>query len=111
MRAREIQAAAATLAAGALLVAGCGQSARPSDAKTAPAAPPVVGEVVFVHPELGYVIVRGRGLPPEKEQATLQRSDNVVGTVRFAGPRREPFAAADVVEGAPRVGDQVRRRR
>ena len=100
--------AVAALALGALLAAGCGQSARPA---VAPPSPPVIGEVVFVHPALAYVIVRGRDLPPAEEQATLERAGSPIGKVRFQGPREEPFAVADVVEGEPVVGDQVRRRR
>lgn len=92
-----------------VLTSGCGRTAQPDVGHAS--VPRVVGEVVFVHPELAYVIVRGRDLPPDKEQATLERSGASVGTVRFEGSRQAPFAAADVVEGQPRVGDQVRQQR
>ena len=93
----------------AMLNVGCGQTAQPAAGQAF--VPRVVGEVVFVHPELAYVIVRGRDLPPGEEQATLERSGASIGRVRFEGPRQAPFAAADVVEGQPRVGDRVRLRK
>jgi len=66
-----------------------------------------VGEVVLVRPDERYVIVHGEPLPKDGEEARVYRDDVVVGTVRFTGPRRAPFIAADIVQGMIESGDRV----
>ena len=97
------------------LLAGLWGCATPMDPPQA--SPPVVtsvskagvrvGEVILVRPHERYVIVRGKPLPKDGEEARVFRDDAVVGAVRFAGPRRAPFIAADIVEGMIQSGDRV----
>jgi hypothetical protein len=71
-----------------------------------PAPGPLLGKVVHVNRSSGYVIVHGRDLPNEGTEATLRREGWDVGRIRFAGPRKEPFAAADILSGQPMVEDR-----
>ena len=97
----------------ALLVglSGCATSMDPP--QTSPVVTSVskagvrVGEVVLVRPHERYVIVRGEPLPKDGEEARVFRDDVVVGSVRFTGPRRAPFIAADIVQGIIQSGDRV----
>ena len=66
-----------------------------------------VGEVILVRPDDRYVIVRGEPLPKDGEEARVFRDDIVVGAVRFTGPGRAPFIAADIVHGMIQSGDRV----
>ena len=102
---------ACLLAAALGLAAGCGQSARPGEGPGESAPPPrYLGRVAAVNEELGYVIVEGRHLPAAGDRAILLRDGAEAAVVRFTGRTRGTFAAADVTEGTPRIGDEVVRR-
>lgn len=94
------------------LAAAAGCSSAPARRDGAAGSDPaavrgMVGRVVRVNPDLGYVIVRGRDLPSGGEEAKVFRQERQVGVVRFAGPVEHDWAAPDIVNGDPRPGDRV----
>ena len=68
-----------------------------------------IGEIVRVNRADGYVVVRCRRLPNEGEEAKVVRRQWNQGLVRFSGPTKQPYAAADIVRGQPEAGDEVMR--
>ena len=66
-----------------------------------------LGTIVRVNNVDRYVIVDCRRLPSPGEEAKVVRNHWQAGTIRFSGPRRRPFASADIVTGQPEVGDLV----
>jgi len=98
-----------------LLAAGCRTPRPPPPAPPAAAtaaAPATVfrAEVELVNAGQRYVILRTKGLPIAAGEAIVLRGTNQVGRVLITGPARPPRLAADILSGAPRVGDQVRLR-
>lgn len=100
-----------------VLLAGC-----QSTAKKAPAAagetnaPPAraegmefSGRIIRVNAEQRYVVVECALLPRADEEARVLRGEQTVGRVKFTGPVSFPYAAADVLDGLPMVGDRVRK--
>lgn len=74
-----------------------------------PKAPQLIGTVVLVNPEGGFVLVDSGSLPsPAMGKAAQARSpDGSVAELRVTEVRKRPFVIADVVNGTPRTGDQV----
>ena len=68
----------------------------------------VVGTVRQVRPRLGYVVIECVSLPSPGERVTVYRDEQPVAELRITPPIRMPFAAADILSGAPAVGDRVK---
>ncbi|MFH0954378.1 MAG: hypothetical protein V1873_08620 [Verrucomicrobiota bacterium] len=98
--------------AAALLAAGCRSVPRPPAA--APAATVMVeveipaGRVMHVNERDGYVILRCESLPSPGEEARVYRGEQRVGRLSITGPGHSLFMAADIIEGAPQIGDTVK---
>jgi hypothetical protein len=103
-----------------LLVSGCaGFKPRPRPVETAPAVEPsaipmnfgvTTGRIAVVNPQFRFVVVDfgGQRAPAIGATLKLYREDKPVGSVRLTTPVRGQFITADVVDGEPRVGDEVR---
>lgn len=96
-----------------------GGVARPSSASSAatnaaPATAPtpglIKGKVLSVNGPLRYVVLDFTlfAVPPRGAIVELFRQGQKVSVVRVTGPQRDTVTAADVVEGAPQVGDEAR---
>ncbi len=68
----------------------------------------VVGRVLRVSPEHGYVVLQCASLPLTGEEAKVYRDEQGVGRLRISGPINMPFAIADILEGTPEAGDFAR---
>lgn len=66
--------------------------------------------VTLINRDLRFVVVDfgDRPRPPLGTVIELIRDDQTVAKVRLTEPVRGRFVTADIVEGEPRVGDQVR---
>lgn len=84
---------------------------RPSKkaAPQSPPAPQLVGTVTLVNEEQHFVLIDSTTSPSPLPNAVLRTRGAAGETAELkAGAiRRRPFAIADVVKGAPKVGDQV----
>ena len=89
---------------------GCAAKLRPAVAAPAPAQLSVVGEIAVVDEEKRFVLIDlGSNLYVPAPGATL-RSTNTAGAIAHikASPeQKRPFIAADIIDGAPAVGDEV----
>jgi hypothetical protein len=67
-------------------------------------------KIVQVNPSFQFVVLEfGRHpLLPTGTQLTVYRLDLPVGVVRLSEPARGSLVTADIVEGNPRSGDEVR---
>jgi len=100
---------------------GCANFRKP---KPAPPAPPaakhsgpapvqfvtITGKVTLVNKQYAFVVVDfGAQRPPVTGTTlTVRRANQVVGHVRVTEPVRGRFVTADIVDGEPRAGDEVR---
>jgi hypothetical protein len=100
---------------------GCANFRKP---KPAPSAPPVTnssgtapvqfvtitGKVTLVNKEQAFVVVDFEWQRPPVTGTTLtvRRANQAIGRVRLTEPVRGRFVTADIVEGEPRAGDEVR---
>lgn len=96
---------------GCLLLAGCvtmKPPPPPQSAEPALAEPYLVlqyGRVVRANAAERYVILECAVLPNEGQRFTLYREQQPVAVVRISNIKSGKHAAANVEEGAPRVGD------
>ena len=97
----------------ALLIAaqfsGCGLRRPRAKKVAAPAQPLLVGTITLVNEDRHFVLIdSGMGPGPMSGVVLKCRSaSGETGEVKVGEVRRRPFAIADVVKGAPHVGDQV----
>lgn len=102
---------------GLLTLCGCSASSRARMLMPAPDFPAVihpldgsVGSVVLVNERLRFVVLdySFSTLPPTGSFLEVYRSTNRVGRVRLSRWSNPTTAAADILEGAPQVGDTAR---
>ncbi len=102
---------------GLLTLCGCSASSRALMLMPAPDFPAVirpldgsVGSVVLVNERLRFVVLdySFSTLPPTGSFLEVYRSTNRVGRVRLSRWSNPTTAAADILEGAPQVGDTAR---
>ena len=67
----------------------------------------VIGQIVRVNQKHMYVLVQCEVLPTEGQEANVYSGENNVARIQISGPHKKPFMAADILAGAPRVGDKV----
>ncbi len=81
-----------------------------SPAEPSPVVLPTSGRIHSVNPGLQFVVIDYTlgGTPPLQSLLPVYRANLKVGQVRLTGPERNGFVAADVVEGALLVDDEVR---
>ena len=100
-----------------LTLCGCSASSRAQMLMPAPDFPAVirpldgsVGSVVLVNERLRFVVMdySFSTLPPTGSLLEVYRSTNRVGRVRLSRWSNPTTAAADILEGAPQVGDTAR---
>lgn len=74
-----------------------------------PKAPRLIGTVVLVNSEGGFVLVDSGSLPsPSMGKAARTRpADGSAAELKVTEVRRRPFVIADIVNGTPQKGDQV----
>jgi hypothetical protein len=70
----------------------------------------VTGKVTLRNAEHAFVVVDfgGQRQPAAGTTLTVWRAHQPVGRVRLTEPARGRFVTADILEGEPRVGDEVR---
>jgi hypothetical protein len=108
------------LLAALLLGAGCAKNrtrpVAPTPPKAAPAIEPVItpagpepGRITQVNEKHRYVVVDfGRNTPPPAgSRLSARRHAQPVAVLRLTESGRGRFRVADVLEGDPRVGDEV----
>ncbi len=101
------------LFAGLLLapLAGCGLLPHGKTVKRATAVPQplLVGTITLVNTEQHFVLIDSTNSPGPLPGAALKTRgpDGAVAELKSGAIRRRPFTIADVVKGAPQVGDQV----
>ncbi|MCX6869661.1 MAG: hypothetical protein NTY84_03400 [Verrucomicrobia bacterium] len=102
---------------GLLTLCGCSASSRAQMLMPAPDFPAVirpldgsVGSVVLVNERLRFVVLdySFSTLPPTGSFLEVYRSSNRVGRVRLSRWSNPTTAAADIMEGAPLIGDTAR---
>ena len=105
--------------AATLLVNGCAYRARHSAGKSStlssntPAilpAEPEPGKITQINAKYRYVVIDfgRRMLPPMNSQLVVYRHNQRVATVRLTPLSRGRFGTADILEGDPCVGDEIR---
>lgn len=105
-----------------LLCGGCGGKARKDAAGTgsaspAPSATPpvvyrIVGEIAVVNAAEHFVLIDlGSNLYVPEPGMTLRSRDaaGAVARLKTSAEQKRPFIAADIIDGAPKVGDEVLR--
>jgi len=106
----------------ALVVSGCARkqaapprgagSPRAGTAAARKGAPKtaVAGEVARVDPAARFVVLSFPldPMPMMDQRLNLYRHGAKVGEVKVTGPQRERNVAADILTGAPEVGDEAR---
>jgi len=103
----------------ALALPGCAgkKAAQPSDIhwpsddpSAAPAKAAWVGEVSRVNPTARFVVLSFPldRMPVADQRLTVYRHGSKVAEVKVTGPQRGNSIVADIVTGAPEVGDQAR---
>jgi len=65
-------------------------------------------EVMYINPRLEYVILKCAVMPAAGDIWTVYNRGRPEGRIRIRPGARLPFVAADILDGAPRVGDYVR---
>lgn len=88
---------------------------KPAEPKVVQPLPPpakTAAKVVMVkaEPEYRFVVIEfaTTEIPSAGSLLTLYRGKDRVGSVKVTEPVRPPHVTADIVDGQPRVGDQVR---
>lgn len=109
----------------ALVLSGCARkkaapsghaaSPRPGAAASKKSAAPepktaLAGEVAKVDPVARFVVLSFSldSMPALDQQLRLYRHGTKVGEVKVTGPQRDRNVVADILTGAPEVGDEVR---
>jgi len=89
---------------------GCATQPRSATAAPRPARPSVVGEIAVVDEEKRFVLIDlGSNLYVPAPGAPMH-STNAAGAtahLKAAPEQKRPFIAADIIDGAPAVGDEV----
>ena len=89
---------------------GCATQPQPATAAPGPTRPSVVGEIAVVDEEKRFVLIDlGSNLYVPAPGAAMH-SINPTGAIAHlkASPeQKRPFIAADIIDGAPAVGDEV----
>ncbi len=77
---------------------------------TGPVPDEATGLVALVNPSAQFVVVDfgGQPVPAIGTVLSVYRQETLVGSVRVSEPVRVRFATADIVAGAPQVGDVIR---
>ena len=86
------------------------RSSRPSGAKPAPVNPVPVGEIAVVNTTEHFVLIdlsSNLYVPPADTPLRAVRAGTVAAHLKTSLERKPPFVAADIIDGAPAVGDQV----
>ena len=105
------------LVVGLVALCGCSASSRAQILMPAPDFPAVirpldasVGSVVLVNERLRFVVLdySFSTLPPTGSFMEVYRSSNRVGRVRLSRWSNPTTAAADIIDGAPQIGDTAR---
>ena len=105
------------LGCGLLALSGCTANSKARILMPAPDFPAVihpldgsVGSVVLVNERLQFVVMdySFSTLPPTGSLLEVYRSTNRVGRVRLSRWSNPTTAAADIIEGAPQIGDTAR---
>jgi len=107
------------LTAATILAAGCanfGSRPVPTLPTTKPSAAPLIvpagpdpGKITQVNARHRFVVVDfgRRILPPPGSRLIAYRHDQPVATFRLTESTRGRFAIADILDGDPRVGDEI----
>jgi len=68
------------------------------------------GRIALVKPALKYVVVEGEvgEVPPAGAKLGVYRGENKVAELQVSAQSRSSNYAADILSGAPQVGDSVR---
>ncbi len=95
-----------------VVLAGC-QTARRSPTAPPPRVQPLdasVGRVVSINPRLGFVVLDFTlSRPPlPGDRLEVSRAGTVVGQLKVGFHQRGATLVADILSGAPEVGDEVR---
>jgi len=94
------------------LCCGCAlsSSSGPSAVASGPVPEEAAGLVALVHPTERFVVIDfgGRLAPAVGATVAVYRAEAKVGAVEVSEPVRPRFVTADVVAGAPQVGDWIR---
>lgn len=97
---------------GIALLPGCAfhKSAQPAAAALTPRGPQRVGTIALVNQDLSFVLVDvGSLYAPEAGTALKSFSGgSETGTLAVDPEKHRPFIVADIIKGAPKVGDEVR---
>ena len=104
-----------------VLVTGCRNLPPPEVIPPKPVVKPVrlqepldasLGRVLSVQTRLRFVVLDFSlsRLPALGESLDLWRNGQIVGLLRVSGPIRNSTVVADIVQGEPKAGDQVRHR-
>ncbi len=104
------------------LCGGCGGKARKAAAVTGSASPipsatpsvphRIVGEIAVVNAAEHFVLIDLGSNLYVPEPGTILRSRDAAGALanlKTSPEQKRPFIAADIVDGAPKVGDEVLR--
>jgi hypothetical protein len=104
----------ALLVTALLATTGCSTLLRLVPHRKKPASHPVtapqdVGRVALVNASLGFVLIETRSMytPPPGQALKTFRNGQETGVLAVTAERNHPFVAADIVRGAPAIGDQV----
>lgn len=79
-----------------------------ADAKAATA--PATAKVVMVNKEMKFVVLEfsSSSIPVAGSQLSLYRAKERVATIKATEPMKPPLVTADILDGEPRKGDEVR---
>ena len=100
-----------------LALCGCSTTHSPRFLTPSPEFPAIirpldgsVGSVIQIHERLRFVILDYSlsALPPSGSSLVVYRGSERVGSLRLSRWTRPGTAAADIVDGAPRIGDVAR---
>jgi hypothetical protein len=93
-------------------VVGCRSTKEDKDGQSAEVKPVQIytGKIALVKANLKYVVVDGElgAVPPAQTMLGVYRGENKVGEIKVSPQIRANNYAADIVSGAPQVGDTVR---
>jgi hypothetical protein len=69
---------------------------------------PGSGRIIRVNEKLGYVLIEASGRFNTGQPVVVLRNGEAVGKLSITAPRLRPYLSADIVDGRPQPGDQVR---
>ncbi|MDA3875120.1 MAG: hypothetical protein PF795_14320 [Kiritimatiellae bacterium] len=73
-------------------------------------APPALGIVRFINQPEHYLIFEAQNAIPAGTRLVLLREGRRIGSARVGSQQNRTFQTADILEGAPSVGDVVQPR-